>query len=437
MPSTTFRFDFSTTTTTNATSGEQTELAALGPTKPIEEHGKVGSENAAHVLISKLLHRADANVDACALWNASSKILSTNDASNLRGGNENEEFAPTLHFHSHESINLATTSSSSTNNCPTMDKLCYVIPKHTLSDTSTDLIPGVYEGGLKVWECSIDLCRFLANTINELPMMMVDDDDDDNAASSSMVEQELMIVRMALARCIGSDGTTLELGCGHGLPGCFILRENIRRSVGRQQHVSSMDDGEDASANSVVVFSDFNDFVLHRATIPNAQLNVCGMSHDDGVAMDECRIAQALLERSIFVGGDWMGLSQLLSRGILSGGSRQQQTRNTMQKVDDDDHRLDLILASETTYTSESCEDTAFFMLRHLKVEVGVGLVATKRFYFGVGGGTDLFKAACETLSMSDTGQYSDLRLCVRTIQSYDSGNANIRDLLEVQCRRK
>jgi hypothetical protein len=24
-----------------------------------------------------------------------------------------------------------------------------------------DVIPGLYEGGLKVWECSLDLCRFL------------------------------------------------------------------------------------------------------------------------------------------------------------------------------------------------------------------------------------------------------------------------------------
>ena len=88
-------------------------------------------------------------------------------------------------------------------------------------------------------------------------------------------------------------------------------------------------------------------------------------------------------------------------------------------------------------------------MLRHLRVDVGKGLVATKRFYFGVGGGTDAFVSACEALSSSsprgeddndedgDLSSLARLRLCVRIVRSYDTGNANIRDLLEVTCRRK
>jgi protein-histidine N-methyltransferase len=30
-------------------------------------------------------------------------------------------------------------------------------------DAPSDLIPGVYEGGLKTWECSIDLAAYLAS----------------------------------------------------------------------------------------------------------------------------------------------------------------------------------------------------------------------------------------------------------------------------------
>lgn len=207
----------------------------------------------------------------------------------------------------------------------------------------------------------------------------------------------------------------MELGCGHGLPGCLILRESIRRTLGSRGGDSG------AGGKSAVIFADFNDFVLHHATIPNAQLNVCGLRLEDGVAMDECETANSLLERSIFAGGDWMGLSHKLSNGNLPA------------TVD----RMDLVLAAETTYTPQSCEDTAFLMMRHLKVDVGVGLVATKRFYFGVGGGTDLFKRACETISVSNQGPCSGLRLCVREVQSYDTGNANIRDLLEVRCERR
>jgi len=32
----------------------------------------------------------------------------------------------------------------------------------------TDIIPGVYEGGLKTWECSIDLVKYLSEQPNEL-----------------------------------------------------------------------------------------------------------------------------------------------------------------------------------------------------------------------------------------------------------------------------
>jgi len=87
---------------------------------------------------------------------------------------------------------------------------------------------------------------------------------------------------------------------------------------------------------------------------------------------------------------------------------------------------------------------------RPWKEDVGVGLVATKRFYFGVGGGTDAFVSACEALSSStakggrddadrdgEASRLVDLRLCVRVARSYDTGNANIRDLLEVTCRVK
>ena len=346
----------------------------------------IESNNDANELIAKLIERSKNNAKACTFVNASSEVL-PNDDSHKTTINAKEEFQPHLCFHDHERIDLMSTK---------MDNLRYVMPKHTLSDDTTDLIPGVYEGGMKVWECSIDLCRFLAHIIDEGL-------DNEHHNDSNIVD--------ALVRCLGPSGLTMEIGCGHGLPGCLILRENIRRGF------NNCDQNK-----SVVIFSDFNDFVLHHATIPNAQVNVCGLRGDDGVAMDECQTAKAMVERSIFVGGDWMGLSHKLSNGNLP--------------LQVEDGRLDLILATETTYTPESCRDTAFLMLSHLKIDVGVGLVATKRFYFGVGGGTDLFTIACKELA-SDQGLYAGLQLSVRTVQSYDTGNANIRDLLEVTCQKK
>lgn len=77
----------------------------------------------------------------------------------------------------------------------------------TLDDQS-DLVPGVYEGGLKVWEGSIDLSLFL-----------IDD---------------------PILKEISKTGNCLELGCGHGFPGICALKIGF----------------------SSVFFSDFNEEVL-------------------------------------------------------------------------------------------------------------------------------------------------------------------------------
>ena len=55
---------------------------------------------------------------------------------------------------------------------------------------SSDLVPGVYEGGFKVWECSIDLVELLVRDKVEF-----------------------------------SGKKVIELGCGHGLPGIHALQE--------------------------------------------------------------------------------------------------------------------------------------------------------------------------------------------------------------------
>jgi len=81
----------------------------------------------------------------------------------------------------------------------------------------SDLVPGVYEGGLKIWESSKDLVCYLQNQRIIRPLYRV-----------------------------------LELGCGHGLPGIHALQQ-----------------GADS-----VVFSDLNEEVLREVTRPNIFLNV-------------------------------------------------------------------------------------------------------------------------------------------------------------------
>ncbi|ORX55620.1 hypothetical protein DM01DRAFT_1285960 [Hesseltinella vesiculosa] len=83
---------------------------------------------------------------------------------------------------------------------------------------NSDLIRGVYEGGFKTWECSLDLVAFLA----QLP-----EDQRQNK-------------------------TVLELGCGSALPSLYLLQSHQGNQVDVQ---------------------DYNSQVLHLITVPNILLN--------------------------------------------------------------------------------------------------------------------------------------------------------------------
>jgi len=85
-----------------------------------------------------------------------------------------------------------------------------------LGTEHSDLVPGTYEGGLKVWECSEDLTRFLYTSPLELAGMKV-----------------------------------LDLGCGAALPGLYCF-----------------------SKGAEVWFNDYNEEVLKHITMPNTLLNV-------------------------------------------------------------------------------------------------------------------------------------------------------------------
>ncbi|RLN46176.1 hypothetical protein BBJ29_007648 [Phytophthora kernoviae] len=89
--------------------------------------------------------------------------------------------------------------------------------------TTSDVQTGVYEGGFKLWECAVDLVKFVETQLRQQP----------NAKMPAAV---------------------LELGCGHGLPGIHALQRGAER----------------------VVFMDYNKEVLELTTCPNVLRNVHG-----------------------------------------------------------------------------------------------------------------------------------------------------------------
>ena len=126
--------------------------------------------------------------------------------------------------------------------------------------TTRDVLTGVYEGGLKVWECSLDLVRFLAShpaTIGKSEFVSGTKSPADTAAHSNPLPTI----------------NVLELGCGHGLPGIFTLKK---------------------FPNCKVCFQDLNEEVLEHTTASNVLYNA---GHE------------ATETRACFVRGDWTSVS--------------------------------------------------------------------------------------------------------------------------------
>ena len=251
---------------------------------------------------------------------------------------------------------------------------------------NSDLVSGVYEGGLKVWECSLDLCRYL------------------------------------LQHNIQPRGMILELGCGHGLPGILCLQQAWQRG--------------DATTN--VYLTDFNEFVIDDVTIPNIVINLGnknniphgedpmdtgeGKEPDSKRSEEEDTRLRQWLSRHVALGsGDWNDLSRQLKEST-------DEARPPLSIIDSNSQSdlFDVILAAETTYSLEAATDTARFLANHLNVG-GVAYIATKRYYFGVGGGSDSFQAAISSFSSIAT-------LTIENIAVFDNGRENIRDLFRVQC---
>ena len=191
----------------------------------------------------------------------------------------------------------------------------------------SDLIPGIYEGGLKVWECAFDLVQFLSESDINFSGMRV-----------------------------------LELGCGAGLPGIYSLIKGARTTH----------------------FQDYNAEVLDYITIPNVILNTesqhcsnTGSTSKQAVRNVESENGNKIMTENgsrlknsdvKFYSGDWSMLSTIL------------------EPID----KYDMILTSETIYSLKS-QPKLLSVLKQLCRQGGVVYVAAKTNYFGVGGSVDSF----------------------------------------------
>ncbi|XP_032082918.1 histidine protein methyltransferase 1 homolog [Thamnophis elegans] len=133
--------------------------------------------------------------------------------------------------------------------------------KESIMSSQSDLITGVYEGGLKIWECTFDLLDYLSET-------------DIQFAQKSV----------------------LDLGCGAGLLGIVALKGNAKE----------------------VHFQDYNSSVIEGITIPNVLANYS--QNDDGEEDTQLHLNQSrkkdftqdFLSKCKFFSGEWSEFSTFI-----------------------------------------------------------------------------------------------------------------------------
>ncbi|XP_020830342.1 histidine protein methyltransferase 1 homolog [Phascolarctos cinereus] len=134
------------------------------------------------------------------------------------------------------------------------------IVSQSLSSHS-DLITGVYEGGLKIWECTFDLLAYLA-------------------------DEEVQF----------AGKRVLDLGCGAGLLGVIALKGKAKE----------------------IHFQDYNSTVIDEITIPNVMVNSACECEDVDVSEPGLKRrrnsnpAQELLSKCRFFSGEWYEFSKLV-----------------------------------------------------------------------------------------------------------------------------
>jgi len=171
----------------------------------------------------------------------------------------------------------------------------------------------------------------------------------------------------------------LELGCGHGLPGAAALCLF-------------------SPLITHAVFSDLNQEVLADTTWPNIRLNNARSSTSSTCSV-QC------------VAGDWGDFPSW--EGGASTGTA-----------------YDLILSAETLYNEDNCKALATLLQMHLS-PTGVAILANKRYYFGVGGGTVSLESAVFATSLCSA--VTGTRLQCAVVRSFEDGASNIRDIIEVR----
>jgi len=289
--------------------------------------------------------------------------------------------------------------------------------------STSDLIPGVYEGGFKTWECSIDLATHLDPVLNNLKTLFIRPDVSTHCD-------------LDLGRNADEDKPfrILEIGCGTAVPTaslCFqLFAYLLSLDPSAHNHPSSVSDNDLQPPILEIILQDFNSDVLKLLTFPNILLAFYQASRaaekwrrgsgpqkgtesvafeqgeegtdEEETCEDDVEITDELKTdfemflrrhgiRLTFVYGPWSTFElPPIGPRRPSGPSREAECGSKGRGKG-----CEVIMSSETLYSTASLPALIDVILAS-KISPPEGeqstiLVASKSVYFGVGGGTHSF----------------------------------------------
>lgn len=121
-------------------------------------------------------------------------------------------------------------------------------------DAPSDLVPWVYEGGLKTWECSLDLVDCL-DTIYGTGIAS-------NLRQKRILEARSRLRPYAADQILSRFYAATQLGCGTAIPSLYLLSTIFAAEPS-------------AESNIHIHLQDYNDLVLRLVTLPNVILAWC------------------------------------------------------------------------------------------------------------------------------------------------------------------
>ncbi|KZV73910.1 hypothetical protein PENSPDRAFT_626633 [Peniophora sp. CONT] len=220
-------------------------------------------------------------------------------------------------------------------------------------DAPSDLVPGKYEGGLKTWECSVDLAAYLESSVCK--------------GDGSWVRGKHI----------------LELGCGTAVPS-LLLFSRLLEALAKEP-------AQNDTASTILHLQDYNRSVLELVTLPNVLL-----TWYTSPLAEAYRASEDLADPDTDDADLHLSITPYLVTAFKTSLSTHNISLHFFSGSWDGfptSTSYDCVLTSETIYREESIPPL-LQVLRESKADTC--LVAAKVLYFGVGGGVQEFVKAVE-----------------------------------------